>query len=48
MMMGLRRIFSRGKLTVPDVKILMGLAKQSIWTANQWKKENRADDGKTN
>lgn len=39
MMMGLRRIFSRGKLTVPDVKILMGLAKQSIWVANQWRKE---------
>jgi TrmH family RNA methyltransferase len=39
MMMGLRRIFSRGKLTVPDVKILMGLAKQSIWVSNQWKKE---------
>ena len=39
MMMGLRRIFSRGKLTVPDVKILMGLAKQSIWVSNQWKKD---------
>jgi TrmH family RNA methyltransferase len=39
MMMGLRRIFSRGKLTVPDVKILMGLAKRSIWISNQWKKE---------
>jgi len=38
MMMGLRRIFSRGKLTVPDVKILMGLAKQSIWVAEQWHK----------
>ena len=39
MMMGLRRIFTRGKLTVPDVKILMGLAKQSIWVAKQWQKE---------
>jgi TrmH family RNA methyltransferase len=38
MMMGLRRIFSRGKLTVPDVKILMGLAKQALWVSNQWKK----------
>ncbi len=38
MMMGLRRIFSRGKLTVPDVKILMGLAKQSLWVADQWRK----------
>jgi tRNA/rRNA methyltransferase len=42
MMMGLRRIFARGKLTVPDVKILMGLAKQSIWARDQWKKD--ADD----
>ena len=41
MMMGLRRIFSRGKLTVPDVKILMGLAKQSIWVSDQWKKVNQ-------
>jgi len=40
MMMGLRRIFSRGKLTIPDVKILMGLAKQSIWVADQRKKES--------
>lgn len=39
MMMGLRRIFTRGKLTVPDVKILMGLAKQSIWVKEQWDKE---------
>jgi len=39
MMMGLRRIFSRGKLTVPNVKILMGLAKQSIWVSNQLKKD---------
>ncbi len=39
MMMGLRRIFNRGKLTVPDCKILMGLAKQSIYVANQWKRE---------
>lgn len=39
MMMGLRRIFTRGKLTIPDVKILMGLAKQSIWVSEQWRKE---------
>ena len=43
MMMGLRRIFSRGKLTVPDCKILMGLAKQSIWVSNQWKKAENHD-----
>jgi len=38
MMMGLRRIFSRGKLTIPDCKILMGLAKQSLWVTDQWRK----------
>ena len=43
MMMGLRRIFSRGKLTVPDVKILMGLAKQSIWASSQRKKVDHHD-----
>jgi tRNA/rRNA methyltransferase len=41
MMMGLRRIFSRGKLTVPDVKILMGLAKQSLWVCDQLKKQKK-------
>ncbi|NOU35724.1 MAG: RNA methyltransferase [Kiritimatiellaceae bacterium] len=35
MMLGLRRIFSRGKLTDNDVKILLGLAKQSRWVAQQ-------------
>ncbi|MDZ8119960.1 RNA methyltransferase [Pontiella agarivorans] len=43
MMMGLRRIFNRGKLTVPDCKILMGLAKQSMWVADQWRKEQNKD-----
>jgi TrmH family RNA methyltransferase len=43
MMMGLRRIFSRGKLTVPDVKILMGLAKQSIWAAEQGQPNTKAN-----
>lgn len=33
MMMGLRRILSRGSLTVNDVKILMGIARQSQWAA---------------
>jgi len=33
MMMGLRRILSRGELTENDVKILMGLARQSSWAA---------------
>jgi TrmH family RNA methyltransferase len=38
MMMGLRRIFLRGKLTVPDTKILMGLAKQSLYVADKLEK----------
>ena len=44
MMMGLRRIFNRGKLTVPDCKILMGLAKQSMWVKEQWQKEKIANE----
>ena len=41
MMMGLRRIFSRGKLTIPDAKILMGLARQSLWVVSEWKKSKK-------
>lgn len=41
MMMGLRRIFSRGKLTVPDAKILMGLAKQSLWVVERWRESSK-------
>jgi tRNA C32,U32 (ribose-2'-O)-methylase TrmJ len=33
MMLGLRRILSRGKLTDNDAKILLGLARQSRWVA---------------
>jgi TrmH family RNA methyltransferase len=33
MMLGLRRIFSRGKLTVNDTRILLGIAKQTRWVA---------------
>lgn len=33
MMLGLRRIFSRGKLTENDARILFGLAKQTRWVA---------------
>jgi tRNA/rRNA methyltransferase len=33
MMYGIRRIFSRGALTVDDVKILMGMARQTQWHA---------------
>lgn len=40
MMMGIRRILNRGKLTIPDTKILMGLAKQTIWITKQLNKKN--------
>jgi tRNA C32,U32 (ribose-2'-O)-methylase TrmJ len=39
MMMGLRRILTRGELTENDVKILMGLARQSTWAARNLPKE---------
>lgn len=35
MMMGLRRILSRGMLTVDDVHILMGMARQALWAAGR-------------
>jgi tRNA/rRNA methyltransferase len=38
MMLGLRRIFSRGKLTENDVRILLGLATQSRWVADELKR----------
>jgi TrmH family RNA methyltransferase len=37
MMLGVRRIFSRGKLTEDDVRILMGIARQTLWCAEQIK-----------
>lgn len=38
MMLGVRRIFSRGKLTDADVRILMGMAQQALWSENQRRK----------
>ncbi|MCF7837966.1 MAG: RNA methyltransferase [Candidatus Marinimicrobia bacterium] len=35
MMLGLRRILSRGSLTINDVKILMGIARQAHWAATR-------------
>ncbi|MBN2302430.1 MAG: RNA methyltransferase [Lentisphaerae bacterium] len=35
MMLGLRRILSRGTLTEDDVKILMGIARQVSWSASR-------------
>lgn len=39
MMLGVRRIFSRGKLTEDDVRILMGIARQTLWHAGQRQKK---------
>jgi tRNA C32,U32 (ribose-2'-O)-methylase TrmJ len=41
MMLGLRRILSRGTLTVDDVHILMGMARQSAWAAQNGRNENQ-------
>lgn len=35
MMLGVRRIFSRGALSEDDVRILMGIARQTGWNANR-------------
>jgi tRNA/rRNA methyltransferase len=40
MMMGLRRILSRGTLTDNDVRILMGMASQSLWSENKRRELN--------
>lgn len=48
MMLGLRRIFSRGTLTEDDVRILMGMAKQSAWAARnaeRVRERNPVDSG---
>lgn len=34
-MLGIRRIFSRGQLSVNDVRILMGIGRQMIWSATR-------------
>jgi tRNA/rRNA methyltransferase len=41
MMYGLRRILSRGSLTVDDVRILMGIARQSLWAAGHATRDQR-------
>lgn len=45
MMLGLRRILSRGHLSENDVKILMGMARQSKWVADCLE-EARGEQGK--
>ncbi|OGV66755.1 MAG: hypothetical protein A2498_12905 [Lentisphaerae bacterium RIFOXYC12_FULL_60_16] len=37
MMLGVRRIFSRGRLTEDDARILMGVARQMNWLAGEWR-----------
>ncbi len=39
MMLGIRRILSRGTLTEKDVQILLGMASQTQWAANQTPQE---------
>lgn len=41
MMLGLRRILSRGKLTEKDVAILVGMARQVVWAAGELEKRKR-------
>ena len=41
MMYGLRRILSRGTLTVDDVRILMGIARQAYWAAGGTTRDQR-------
>lgn len=40
MMLGVRRIFSRSRLTEDDIRILMGIAKQTRWAAAQRHNKN--------
>lgn len=46
MMMGLRRIFSRGAVTEDDMRILMGVARQARWHARQQEHEAFQDAGR--
>lgn len=45
MMMAFRRIFGRGYLSEADVNILMGLARQAMWSARQSAGKDREPDG---
>lgn len=46
MMYGLRRILARGTLTVDDVRILMGIARQSVWAAGGSTRDQRPTSAK--
>lgn len=45
MMMGVRRILSRGRLTVDDVNIMMGIARQAVWAARKGRRPAPARKG---
>jgi tRNA C32,U32 (ribose-2'-O)-methylase TrmJ len=45
MMQGFRRIMSRGALTTDDVRIMMGIARQSMWAANNMLPEELRENG---
>lgn len=45
MMLGLRRIFSRGRMTEADANILMGVARQTLWMASQYRRWKREAKG---
>lgn len=38
MMLGFKRAFSRGPMSVADVRILMGVVRQTLWMAAQYRK----------
>ena len=39
MMLGLQRVLSRGKLTVKDIRIMIGIARQTRWAGEEAKKK---------
>ena len=43
MMLGIRRIFSRGEMTEDDVRILMGVARQSQWASKNKTKDLQSE-----
>ena len=43
MMLGLRRILSRGPLSEDDARIMMGIARQAIWASGGTTKDKRLD-----
>ena len=46
MMLGLRRIFARAPLTGDDVRILMGVCRQTLWMSRQYHEWKRKAGGK--